>query len=845
MQNFSFKSFRTRYLLVAAGTIVSTFIFTGLIEQHIRTSSILVLHNSEQRLTVAQLNKHLQTQIQTSARLLDLYLFSPTKNYRTEFITKYQASKGISDTLLNDPWIRSQNLKDKVIELRSLLTQLQNQSNKLMKIRLNGEQMYPAMRIANGSMRNNNSSIISLLNAAVFELQTETEYYDNVYVGIMDLRDQWRRTINAYRLYLINRLSSLSESNLTGQSGDITLFYASFTKDLITLKKSINFDDLGIETAQALSNILPHAEKWYENFNLVDEINLTDAWRGDVPIILNEIYPLFDQVYSMLSILDEKIKIASTLDVKKQYQNSNDISFTLWGIEFLLLFLVITGYFVLDRSLLKPLSALSSTLRKNSDMDIDILLPDAQTQEIEDFIKAYQYMQNQINSRQEKLEHIAMHDDLTGLPNRALLLDRMTLAISSAQRFNTNFAVIILDLDRFKEVNDTLGHLVGDNVLQQVSRRLSSILRDTDTVARLGGDEFSILLTHIDENTLSEIANKISNAIENVYQVQEHNLYLGASQGISIYPQHGLTTDILLKHADVAMYAAKRSDINYVIYKPENDSHNIKQLSLLSDLRQAIDLNQLRLFYQPIYTTANNSITGFESLIRWQHPTYDLLSPDNFIQLAEQTGLIKKITRWVIDSALRSFSELPINHDNFYISVNVTAWDLQDQFFFAHVKKSLNKFNIKPYSLMLELSERSMMTDSARIEIALDNLKILGVRISIDDFGTGFSSLSLLKQLPVSILKIDKSFILKMSTTKNDTLIVRSIIELAHNLELEVIAEGVEDNESQELLKDFNCDYCQGYIFSKPLDYKNLLSLLEQINTRKGNQQKSSLKIIK
>jgi len=464
-------------------------------------------------------------------------------------------------------------------------------------------------------------------------------------------------------------------------------------------------------------------------------------------------------------------------------------------------------------------------------MDIDLLLPDAQTKEIDDFVKAYQHMQSQIHSRQEKLEHIAMHDDLTNLPNRSLLIDRMTLAISNAQRFKNNFAVIILDLDRFKEVNDTLGHLVGDNILQQVAQRLSTLLRDTDTVARLGGDEFAILLTYVDKQTVSDIANKISNAIEKVYHVQEHSLYLGASLGISLYPQHGLTTEVLLKHADVAMYMAKRSDINYVIYKPENDEHNVKQLSLLSDLRQAIDLQQLRLVYQPIYTTATNSIIGYEALIRWQHPRYGLLSPDNFILLAEQTGLIKKITLWVVDTALKNFALWPIKHDDAYISINVTAWDLQDQLFITHINKSLETYKVKPESLMLELSERSMMTDSTRIEISLNNLKTLGIRISIDDFGTGFSSLSILKQLPVSILKIDKSFVLKMSTIKNDTLIVHSIIDLAHNLELKVIAEGVEDTESRDLLKKFNCDYCQGYLFSTPLNEEQLLSLLEVINS--------------
>ncbi len=831
MQIFSLKSFRTRYLLVAVSTIVSTIVFISFIEHYISTSSEAGLDKVEQRLNVAQLNSQLNSRTQTAARLLNLYLFNPKRNYRTDFVRQLKITQRVTQSLLKHPWIHNQHLETEIKKLQDLLIQLQNRSNKLMKIRLNGEQMYPAMRLANGSMRSNNNAIINLLNAAIFELQVDDEHNNKIHTGIMDLRDKWRRTINAYRLYLINRLSSLSESRLSGQSIDVRLFYKVFKKTVSSLKKSVHTTELSIETTQTFSKILSLADRWLDGFNEVDNINKTDAWRGDLPIILNAIYPIFDQIYSMTRLLDNKINIASTLDVKKQHQSSHDISFTLWGIEALLIILITVGYFILDHSLLKPLSKLSSSLHKNMDMDIDLLLPDAQTKEIDDFVKAYQHMQSQIHSRQEKLEHIAMHDDLTNLPNRSLLIDRMTLAISNAQRFKNNFAVIILDLDRFKEVNDTLGHLVGDNILQQVAQRLSTLLRDTDTVARLGGDEFAILLTYVDKQTVSDIANKISNAIEKVYHVQEHNLYLGASLGISLYPQHGLTTEVLLKHADVAMYMAKRSDIDYVIYKPENDEHNVKQLSLLSDLRQAIDLQQLRLVYQPIYTTATNSIIGYEALIRWQHPKYGLFSPDNFILLAEQTGLIKKITLWVVDTALKNFALWPIKHDDAYISINVTAWDLQDQLFITHIKKSLKTYKVKPESLMLELSERSMMTDSARIEISLNNLKTLGIRISIDDFGTGFSSLSILKQLPVSILKIDKSFVLKMSTIKNDTLIVHSIIDLAHNLELKVIAEGVEDTESRDLLKKFNCDYCQGYLFSTPLNEEQLLSLLEVINS--------------
>jgi len=845
MSYISFKSFRARYLLVAIITTITTFILISLAEHYISASSRSDLHNIELRLKVSQLNQSLHSKIQTSARVLELYLLNPTVEYRIEYLQQIDYSKNVIESLLNNQWIHEQHLKEKILHLQQFQRQLKSNSLKLLQIRLDAEQMYPAMRLANGSMRADNDTIISLLNSAILELQTEEGANKHIYTGMLSIRDKWRSTINAYRLYLINRLSSLSESNLPGQSTDVVIFYDSFKSTILELLKGVDLNNVGIEVATALENVSHYSDNWIASFKEVSKINTTGAWRGDIPIILNDIYPLFDKVYSIISSLDLNIAGASTQDLKSQHQASKDISFTLWAIGGVLILLLTIGYFILDNSLLKPLFHLSKSLRESTDENFEILYPESKIQEIEDFVAAYRHMQIQIHTRQEELEHIAMHDALTGLPNRVLLIDRMTSAIANVKRSKSNFAVIILDLDRFKEVNDTLGHFVGDEILKQVGHRLNCLLRDSDSVARLGGDEFAVLLMNIDEGKINETALKISTELENVYRVNEHNLYLGASLGISIYPQHGLTTDVLLKHADVAMYMAKQSDIDYIIYTPKNDENNVKQLSLLSDLRQAIDLDQLRLVYQPIYSTKSSNIIGYEALIRWQHPSYGLLSPDNFIQLAEQTGLIKKITLWVIKTSLLAFNSWPINHKKSYISVNVTAWDLQDSNFIEFVTKTLEDLNILPNSLMLELSERSMMTDNNRIQVALDKLDKLHVRISIDDFGTGFSSLAILKHLPVSILKIDKSFVLKMAENKNDSMIVHSIIDLAHNLELKVVAEGVEDTESRDLLRKFNCDYCQGYLFSMPLTEEQLLSLLQVINSTGKSLADSDLKEIR
>jgi len=326
-------------------------------------------------------------------------------------------------------------------------------------------------------------------------------------------------------------------------------------------------------------------------------------------------------------------------------------------------------------------------------------------------------------------------------------------------------------------------------------------------------------------NSIEEMAQKISDVLAEVYKINEHNLYLGASLGIAIYPQHGKDPDSLLQHADVAMYLAKNNNKDYEIYQPEKDTFNVKQLSLLSDLRDAINNQELYLEYQPIYNTEGMHINAFECLLRWQHPKYGKVLPDKFIFHAEQTGLIKKITQWVISQAVEKINILRKYDENVHLSINVTAWDLQDESLVSYIDDCLNQYNLDYNSIVFELTERSMMNDSLRVRTVLEQLSNKGLRFSVDDFGTGFSSLIYLTQLPISMLKIDKSFVQSMNNNPNDAMIVHSIVDLAHNMELEVIAEGVEDKQTLAAIKKLNCDMVQGFIYGKPMTFDKVIKL--------------------
>jgi len=425
-----------------------------------------------------------------------------------------------------------------------------------------------------------------------------------------------------------------------------------------------------------------------------------------------------------------------------------------------------------------------------------------------------------ITDRKEQLaavEHAALHDALTDLPNRSLLADRLRQAVLYSQRNETQFALLLMDLDHFKEINDTLGHHYGDLILQQVSKRMRNVLRESDTVARLGGDEFAILLATSDKEHAEKIARKILMTLEQPFALEGQSLHVGASIGIALYPMHGDDEMTLMRLADVAMYVAKRKTHGFSIYDPNTDEHNPRNLALLGELRAAIDMDELVLNYQPKVDLQTGKVVGVEALVRWQHTKHGLMFPDEFIPLAEQTGLIKPITMWVLKESLRQYAEWRDEGIVVEMSVNISVRNLQDTSFPERVGRIVARHCKRTDHLWLEITETAIMADPLRAQEILKSLGDMNIRLSIDDFGTGYSSLAYLKQLPVSEIKIDKSFVKGMSVNDNDAVIVKSIVDLAHNIGLQVIAEGAEDKRTYDGLVELGCDLVQGFYVSEPL----------------------------
>lgn len=422
--------------------------------------------------------------------------------------------------------------------------------------------------------------------------------------------------------------------------------------------------------------------------------------------------------------------------------------------------------------------------------------------------------------------HHALHDALTNLPNRTLLYERVNHAIAMAKRSTTSMIVLIMDLNQFKEVNDTLGHYCGDCLLQQVAPRLKSIVRESDTVARLGGDEFSVVLQNTDREDAIIICNKILRALDKPFLVEGHTLKATMSIGIAKYPDDGEDCETLMQRADVAMYVAKKDATGYAIYDEARDQYSVNRLEIINALHEAIQNAEIQFHYQPIVSTKNKSLWGFEVLARWTHHKLGEIVPTEFIAIAEKSSLIKELTMHMLDTSFKQFQIWRETNQDFCLSVNLSVKDIQDSDFSSKIKSLLKKYSLDPKKINLEITESTMMSDSKRAYDVMTELNDLGLNISIDDFGTGFSSLSYLKQLPTQSLKIDRTFVSDMLEDENDAVIVRSTIDLAHNMGRTVIAEGVENKDISDILEILGCDYVQGYYLSRPIPAEQVVDWL-------------------
>lgn len=817
------NSLRGRYLYVA---IILTLMFIATARYG---QSYLSDATNESSLNVGKRNeiilhtRLINNEIWNAEGELSNFIRLPNNQNRNQVISNIEIAIQHTEQLSYLDWPSNITRFSGIDALENELASLLVESKKLMDIRSDPNRLYPAIIIMQNEMNLANTRFKTAASLALNEIQSNSSNIGSGppehYYLIEETRYTWTLMISAFRLYSAGWFNANYDPKkmLATLSSDVELMHNNVTERLKELTLSLNKKAIDIQTRESFLQMAENAKIWYAGYQKIKAINYSDSWRSDIPILNNEIKPLLLSIREKLFGLGEQMDISSVGDTVSIKNTAYKISSAQTTVTIIVLIIAWCGYFYFEIIVIRPIERVSRALKRISNSEPNVRLPRFMANEIRNLVDSFTEMNHQIKRRQSALEHQAMHDSLTGMPNRILLLDRLEQAIYTARREKTSLALIMLDLDRFKEVNDTLGHHTGDIVLQKVSSYLASALRESDTIARLGGDEFAILLPDTDAAHARNVAHKIISSMEKQIIVDGHKLYMSGSMGITLFPLHGEDPNTLLKRADVAMYMAKRSNEQFSFYDVEHDPNSVSRLSLISDLHKAIERDELEIYFQPKLDVSANEVISAEVLLRWNHSERGFIPPDEIIALAEYTGIIKLLTNWVLTESIRQSSQWYEQGVQLQLSINLSVWNLQDPNLKNNIQKLLEKRKVRPDNICLEITESAMMADPKRAMNTLTELNQMGIHLSIDDFGTGFSSLAYLKKLPVDELKIDKSFVMGLLTDDNDGIIVRSIIDLAHNLGLKVVAEGVEDKETLDLLGILGCDIAQGYYLSKPV----------------------------
>ncbi len=512
---------------------------------------------------------------------------------------------------------------------------------------------------------------------------------------------------------------------------------------------------------------------------------------------------------------DQGLSFIFSVGSQSAYLNFRNLTGQLLGVLLLAILIAFATSFYIAKGITRPLRALAQVAQRIKIGDYLSSMPHPNSTELGDLSSALISMREGINEREQKIEKLAYFDELTGLPNRNAFINALAETID--ENPDNPCAVVMIDLDRFTDINDTLGHDFGDELLKNIAYRMSSLKFNGTSYAHVGGDEFMVLLTDFSQFRLEHFIDQFSAFFEQPFEVNDIQLDVDASLGAAIYKDHADTAYGLMQCADIALNKCKSSHVKSVIYDDSLNTHSVQRLSLMSELRSAIEDNQLTLYYQPKLNLQTNRVENVECLVRWIHPEHGFIGPDDFIPLAEQTGAIRDLTHWALRVALTQHCAWREQGIELVMAINISAIDLVDLKLPAYVSELLSEYRVDAKFITLEVTESAVMAEPEQAIKALHMLQRMGISLSIDDFGTGFSSMAQLKKMPVSELKIDKSFVLELSTNKDDATIVKSTTDLAHNLGLKVVAEGVEDEIALQHLKDLQVEMAQGFFIAKPL----------------------------
>jgi diguanylate cyclase (GGDEF)-like protein len=824
--NVKLPSLRSRYLTLATLVAILFLICAGIASWYINNVS----KNNASALAINETVTTTVFELRNSLSHIDMtvnaMLIHPESSHESILNKNLSHAMQLISSLQSNSNISSAALKQLINQLSKLINELNQRIHYLTQQRQKPGWVYPILPYISSELLVPNRNFISSTEQAINEYLNDELSVDETYHQLQELRSLWQKKILNFRAVIV-RFAGLNNTEKTLQEIRIDELHIKIEKILAQLKEKQKNDELELQTEASLDIMVESSGLWNKNWNAVKQIKDSNYWRGDVAYLNEYIIPVNKDTTLAMQRLEKTISKLTSQQTGKLSDAAQQISAGLWLLALLAVSFVIAVYLMIEKLVLQPTARISKSLIEDR-QEHYFHIEDKSSKEIFLLTSAFNSMRKQIHQRQIALEHQALHDALTGLPNRTLLNDRLSQAIHIMKRTEDKLAVLLLDLDRFKNVNDTLGHHVGDQLLQLVSKRLETIIRNSDTVARLGGDEFAIIAPNTSPEKAINFAHKIIEVLKDVFIINHQNLYVSASIGVSIYPDNGTDDHTLIRHADIAMYVAKYNNLGAVLYEASQDKNTPDNLSLVGDLHSAMEqCHGLSIFYQPQVNLLTLDVIQIEALLRWEHPSKGFIPPEEIIKLAEQTGVIQDLTTWIMDSAMKEYMQHVFKR-NIRLSINLSAWNLQDPDLPSTINKLLTRHKMPANMLTLEVTETTMMHEPAHARKVLHELNSMGIILAIDDYGTGFSSLSYLKLLPMQELKIDKSFIFDMLDDDNDAIIVKSTIELAHNLGFQVIAEGVENNETLLKLRSLKCDSVQGYYFSKPQDIHQLINWFHQ-----------------
>lgn len=821
-------SLRARYLVVTMLATIAI-IASALFAQHyVERSGETRSKNLQMRNAATTHIRQMRNAVLQTEKSLDAFLWQSEQTQRQRV---YQSLDTVFTSLRHiksQEWVTTRNLKGELEDTELELKTLQSSIEELMESRVNPVLRDPYLAIHSESFqpatRNFNNAVTAIL------LQTESGDHtlhavaERLHKPLEELRKEWMQLD-----ILAESYGGLSEKSHDETLAEFTALELRQQQLIASLQKlSVHLDPLpgSHPLRKEWRRVQTSTVKWHNGFTQLRLLLEKGHRRGDLHFLVTQIEPQLSHIWGHIQRLEDSLDELANRDVTELAESATTIARVLWLLAFIGLALLIAGLIYFECSVLSPIVMVAKALRNEARGIISAPLPEAQSRETHHLIDAFSQMREQVQQRQQSLEYLALHDTLTGLANREQLVRTIEEELAHLSLHSSDIAVLVITLDRFREINISLGHTVGDQLLKAIGERLANGELQQRLVAKLGGDEFAVLLCDEAAHAAQAVAQKVIDLLQIPFEVAEQSLFIRASVGIALAPEHGSHALELLQKAGVAAHVAKRHKSSIVYYGTEHDRHALRRLGLANALRLALDgvESGLTVAYQPQIDIASGKMSGVEALLRWRHPQEGDVGPDELIPIAEHTGLIHQLTLWVMERAFCEFSQWKkVANQTPRLAVNLSVFNLYDADFPQQLQQMMARWEMPSERLQLEITESAMMADPALAQHTLEQIAAMGIELVIDDYGTGFSSLSYLKHLPVSKLKIDKSFVMSMLSNDNDAVIIRSTIDLAHNLGLQVVAEGVESSDALALLDILDCDTAQGFHIAPPLEFGSLV----------------------